>query len=60
MTENQVITNYKVAVVVDGSVVDTISCDQHTWALYTSSPIFVDITNSPDQLAIGDAYSVTE
>jgi hypothetical protein len=60
MTENQVITNYKVAVIIDGSVVDTISCDEHTWALYTSDPIFVDITNNPNQLTIGDSYSVTK
>jgi hypothetical protein len=60
MTENEVITNYKVAVVIDGSVADTIMCDQHTWALYTSNPIFVDVTDNPDQLAIGDSYSVTE
>jgi hypothetical protein len=60
MTENQVITNYKVAVIIDGSVADTIMCDERTWALYTSNPTFVDVTDNPDQLAIGDSYSVTE
>lgn len=60
MTENQIVTNYKVAVIIDGSVVDTITCDEHSWALYTSNPIFVDITNDPSQLSIGDAYNVTK
>jgi hypothetical protein len=58
MSEHQVVTNYKIAVVVDGEVADTIMCDERNWALFTSNPIFVDITNSPDSLVIGQPYNV--
>lgn len=58
MTENQVMAPYKVAVIIDGEVADTITCDLHSWSLYTSNPIFVDITDNPGSLAIGDSYNV--
>lgn len=51
-------TPYVIAAIVNGTVVDTISCDEHFWALYTSSPTFVDITDNPGQYQIGDSYSV--
>jgi hypothetical protein len=57
MEENQVVTPYKVAVIIDGEVAEIISCDERGWSLYTSSPAFVDITDSPNSLAIGQAYS---
>lgn len=60
MTGSEIITPYLVAAVIDGVVVDTISCDEHFWALYTSNPVFVDITSDPTQLRIGDEYSVQQ
>jgi hypothetical protein len=57
MSENEIIATYKVAVVVDGEVADTIMCDERNWALFTSNPIFVDITDSPNSLTIGQPYN---
>lgn len=51
-------TPYTIAAIIDGVVVDTITCDEHFWALYTSSPTFVDISSDPTQLRVGDPYSV--
>lgn len=49
---------YRVAVIVDGEVIDSIMCDEHSWAMFTSNPIFVDITDDPDSLVIGQKYNV--
>jgi hypothetical protein len=57
MTENEILLSHKVAVIVDGEVVDTIKCDEHTWAIYTSNPTFIDITDNPDSLQIGQTYN---
>lgn len=56
MTE-QFTTPYKVAVIIDGEVADTIMCDEHFKALYTSNPIFIDISDAPDSLVIGQTYN---
>lgn len=50
-------TPYIIAAIIDGVVVDTISCDEHFWALYTSSPTFIDITDNPGQYQVGDTYN---
>lgn len=57
MTDNQVVAPYKVAVIINGEVVDTVTCDLHSWSFYTSNPTFVDITDNPGMLAIGDKYN---
>lgn len=57
MIENEIITPYKVAVIIDGEVAETISCDERSWALYTSNPTFVDITDNPFSLIIGQSYN---
>ena len=58
MSENEIVVTYKVAVIIDGQVADTIMCDERNWALFTSNPVFVDITDSPDSVVIGQTYNV--
>ena len=60
MSENEVEKSYKLAIVVDGKVEYTLICNESIWALYTSNPIFVDITDNPNSLVLGQSYSVPE
>ncbi len=60
MTDETMSVPFKVAVVIDGIVVDTIMCDERSWAMFTSNPTFVDLTDAPDQLQVGDTYDVIE
>jgi len=60
MTESEptpIPTPYTIVAVIDGVIADRISCDEHFWALYTSSPTFIDITDNPSKYQIGDAYN---